>query len=82
MFHERYDMKGLRRWRDFRQLQDLRGVPLMALKHRTVAGAHFGTPSDDGVPQVPLKSRYLSYRDFASVQPFAAISGTIPLAPT
>ena len=53
----------------------------MATERRTAAGAHFGTPSDDGVPRVPLKSRYGKYRDFASVQPFAAISGTHPLAP-
>ena len=30
---------------------------------------------------VPLKSRYWWYRDFAEVQLFAAISGTIPLLP-
>ena len=35
---------------DFRQLKDLRVVPLMAAKSHTSAGAHFGTPSDDGVP--------------------------------
>ena len=42
----------------------------------------YGTPSDDGVPKVPLKSLYLWYSDFASVQLFASISGTKPLAPT
>ena len=61
--------------------RDLRGVPLIPAKCRTSAGAHLGTPSDDGVPRVPLKSRYLKYRDFSDVQLFAAISGTIPLAP-
>ena len=41
----------------------------------------YGTPSDDGVPRVPLKSRYGRYRDFSSVQLFATISGTFPLLP-
>ena len=41
----------------------------------------YGTPSDDGVPRVLLKSRYGRYRDFSSVQLFATISGTFPLLP-
>ena len=41
----------------------------------------FGTPSDDGVPQVPLKSLYWWYSDFSAVQRFAPVSGSNPLAP-
>ena len=35
------------------------GSPTNGSEARTSAGSHVGIPSDDGVPPVPLKSRYL-----------------------
>ena len=53
----------------------------MAGKHLTTVGRHLTPRPDDGVPHNALKSPYLWYGDFSSVQCFAPVSGSKPLAP-